>query len=188
MTEYFWETGNTRLRPMVEADVDHYLAADLDSEAKRTLNLHIGLPRSRESQLEALPVNFKNAPGRLDFAMESLEGTFVGFAAIDRIEEQSGNFSTVTFVLADHRRNNHADEAKELMLRYMFEERRFEKYNTDCMETNEAIMAHLRKIGCVEEGRRRRSIFTNGRYYDEVLFGMTRDEWLAARGGEKADD
>jgi hypothetical protein len=28
-----------------------------------------------------------------------------------------------------------------------------------------------------EEGKRRRQIFFNGRYYDEILFGLTREEF-----------
>lgn len=81
MATYYWEYEGTRLRPLKEDDVDAYLSADLDSEAKRVLNLSIGLPRSRASQLESLPVNFKNAPQRLDFAIETLEQEFVGFCA-----------------------------------------------------------------------------------------------------------
>lgn len=181
MTAYFWEYGGTRLRPLTNEDVDAYLSADADSEAKRVLNHSVGLPRSKESQLESLPINFKNAPSRLDFAIETLEGVFVGFCAIDQIEEQSGNFSTVSFVLRPHRRSGHTQEAKHLMLSYMFDERRFEKYNTDCVETNEAIIGHFKKLGCIEEGRRRRRIFTNGRYYDQILFGLTKEEWLRNR-------
>lgn len=177
--KYFWERNLTRLRPLEERDVDAYLSADLDSEAKRVLNFEVGLPRSKSSQLETLPINFKNAPQRLDFAMETLDGKFVGFAAIDQIEEQSGTFSTVTFVLEPHRRQGHATDAKQLMLTYMFDERRFNKYNTECIETNEAIQAHFRQIGCEVEGRRRQTVFTNGRYYDEILFGLTAEEWRA---------
>lgn len=179
MATYFWERNNTRLRPLTEDDVDDYLSADLDSEAKRVLNGEIGLPRSRASQAETLSANFKNAPSRLDFAIETLDKQFVGFCAIDQINEQSGNFSTVSFVLEPYRRNKHAEDAKYLMLTYMFDERRFEKYNTDCSEANEAIIEHFRKLGCVEEGRRRRKIYTNGRYYDELLFGLTKEEWNA---------
>lgn len=177
---YFWERNNTRLRQLQEQDVEPYLAADIDSEAKRALNYAVGLPRSTESQLEALPIGFKNAPERLDFAMETLDKEFVGFAAIDRINEQNGTFSTVTFVLEPYRRQGHASDAKHLILTYMFDERRFNKYNSECLETNVAIQSHLRKIGCKEEGRRRQSVFTNGRYYDELLFGLTADEWRGA--------
>ena len=31
---------------------------------------------------------------------------------------------------------------------------------------------------------KRCKIFTNGRYYDELLFGMTREEWSAAQGAD----
>lgn len=180
-SSYFWQRRNTRLRPLSEQDVDAYLATDLDSEAKRVLNYGIGLPRSRSSQAETLPVDFKHAPERLDFAIETIDEEFVGFCAINQIDEQSGNFSTVSFVSEKHRRQSHAEDAKHLMLTYMFDERRFEKYNTDCIETNEAIIAHFLKLGCVEEGRRRKRVFTNGQYYDIILFGMTREEWNAQR-------
>ena len=177
MSDYFWELGNTRLRPLRENDVERYLSADLDSEAKRSLNYAVGLPRSLESQAESLPVNFKNAPARLDFAVETSSGEFVGSVAISDINEQSGTFSTVSFILKDYRRSGHAERAKDLMLRYMFGERRFQKYNTVCMESNTAIIAHLKKLGCKEEGRRRRTIYTNGRFYDQLLFGLTKEEW-----------
>jgi RimJ/RimL family protein N-acetyltransferase len=179
MATYFWQRRDTRLRPLTDQDVDLYLSADLDSEAKRSLNYAIGLPRSKQSQATSLPISFKNGPRRLDFAVEALDGTFVGFTAIDSIEEQSGNFSTVTFILEPYRREGHAENAKHLMLSYMFDERRFEKYNTECIETNEAVIGHLKKLGCIEEGRRRRRIFTNGRYYDQILFGLTKEEWRA---------
>ena len=179
---YFWELGDTRLRPLREDDLEDYLAADRDSEGKRVLNGVVGLPRSSSSQAKMLPVEFKNAPERLDFAIETADEVFVGFCAIDQIDEQSGNFSTVTYVAESFRRKGHAERAKHLMLGYMFDERRFEKYNTDCVETNEAMLAHLKKLGCIEEGRRRRRTYSNGRYYDELLFGMTREEWNQRSG------
>jgi RimJ/RimL family protein N-acetyltransferase len=33
------------------------------------------------------------------------------------------------------------------------------------------------KLGFIEEGRIRRNSFFNGKYQDEVLFGMTREEF-----------
>jgi RimJ/RimL family protein N-acetyltransferase len=35
---------------------------------------------------------------------------------------------------------------------------------------------HL-KVGLREEGRRREYVFKNGAYYDEILFGLLREEW-----------
>ncbi len=69
------------------------------------------------------------------------------------------------------------EEAKRIVLRYAFNELRFQKYNLRCIETNEAIIEHAKKIGCREEGRIRRNIYTNGRYYDECVFGLTIEEF-----------
>ena len=144
------------------------------------MNFTVGLPRSLETQRERLPINFKNAPDRLDFAVETTGCDFVGIVAISDINEQGGTFSTVTFIFQEFRRQGYAEQAKDLMLGYMFGERRFQKYNTGCMETNEAIITHLRNIGCREEGRRRRNLYTNGRYYDQLLFGMTAEEYFSS--------
>lgn len=175
---YFWQRGGTSLRPLQPSDVEAYLAADRDSEGKRVLNYSIGLPRSLHSQAELLPIHFKAAPERLDFAIENASGSFVGFAALNKINEQNGTFSTVTFILPTHRRLGHGERSKLMMLDYMFNERRFQKYHTHCLEYNEPIQSHLRKLGCQQEGRRRRQVFTNGRYYDQILFGLTREEFL----------
>lgn len=36
---------------------------------------------------------------------------------------------------------------------------------------------HAKWLGCQEEGRIRRNIYTNGRYYDELVFGLTKEEF-----------
>ena len=173
MSDYFWESADIRLRPMQKEDAERFLSADEESVSKRTLNCTIGLPRSLGIQLDQLSVDFKNAPQRLDFSVETLKSEFVGIVAIDEINEQSGTFSTVSFIFSGYRGRGYLTQAKQLMLRYMFYERRFQKYNTSCIETNEAIIHHLLKIGCKEEGKRRRNIYTDGQYFDELLFGMT---------------
>ena len=36
----------------------------------------------------------------------------------------------------------------------------------------------MRKIGCVREGVRRKVIYTNGKYHDLILYGLTREEFI----------
>ena len=43
-------------------------------------------------------------------------------------------------------------------------------------------------LSFVEEGRRRRQMFFNGQYHDEILFGMTREEFDATEGKRRLDD
>jgi RimJ/RimL family protein N-acetyltransferase len=58
-----------------------------------------------------------------------------------------------------------------------FNEMRFQKCNSGCIDINETSIALHKALGFREEGRQRRSIYTNGRYYDNVLFGLTREEF-----------
>lgn len=177
---YFWESEAIRLRPLEEGDSVPLLAADRDSSGKRSLNYTVGLPRTLDMQREALPVAFRNEPQRLDFAVEALEDdAFAGWVAITDINEQSGTFSTMSFVLPSFRGRGFVMASKLLMLRYMFGERRFQKYNTRCIEFNDAIIRHFEALGCVQEGRIRRNLYTDGRYFDELCFGLTAEEFAA---------
>lgn len=42
-----------------------------------------------------------------------------------------------------------------------------------------------KKLGCEQEGLCKQNIYTNGRYHDEVLFGLTKDDYLKTIGFEK---
>lgn len=37
----------------------------------------------------------------------------------------------------------------------------------------------LKKVGCIQEGVRRKVIYTDGQYLDLLLFGLTKDEFMA---------
>jgi len=41
-----------------------------------------------------------------------------------------------------------------------------------------------KKLGCEQEGVLKQNIYTNGRYYDEIYFGLTKDMYLKNRGNE----
>lgn len=182
---YFWESDHIRLRPLEEADAGPLLASDRDSAGRRKLNHGVGLPRSLEGQIETLPAGFRLEPERLDFAMVTLDAEdLAGWVAITDINEGSGSFSTMSWVLPDFRGRGYVLESKLLMLRYMFGERRFQKYNTRCMEGNAPIISHFETLGCQLEGRIRRNIFTAGRYFDELCYGMTVEEFNSRWGGQ----
>ena len=43
--------------------------------------------------------------------------------------------------------------------------------------TNEPMIRQAARLGCREEGRIRRQIYTAGSYHAELIFGMTREEF-----------
>ena len=185
MTSPFWRGERIRLRALAKADTAHWLTFDDDSEAIRTLNLGISLPRS-PSQAEEWAerfADFKNADEAMIFTIETLAGEYVGSINLGGVDRRNGTFGTGTRLSAEHRGKGYALEAKRIILRYAFHEMRLQKYNIRCLETNTAVIRHATLLRCREEGRIRRNVFTDGRFYDELLFGLTREEWEAMEAG-----
>ena len=180
MTDYFWEGKLIRLRPQRPEDFDLWLNESADSETGRVLEYGIELPKSENDKKEfaELCSEFKRVPQRFDFSIETLAGEHVGIIAIGSVDQKNGTFQTVTRIFRQFRGKGYALEAKRIILKYCFEELRLQKYNNQCIETNRNVHRHLKKLGCREEGRIRSNIFTNGKYYDELYFGLTKEEFF----------
>jgi len=84
----------------------------------------------------------------------------------------------------DHRGKGYGTSAVKLLLKYGFMERRLNKYSVSVLEGNEGSIKMHKKLGCEQEGVLKQNIYTNGRYYDEIYFGLTKDMYLKNRGYE----
>jgi RimJ/RimL family protein N-acetyltransferase len=175
---YFWQGETTRLRPWRLEDAELRFMASLDSP---TLALHedgIVLPSSVELQKERLEkiAGFKD-DSMLRFAMDNLDGVTVGWVSLHSRDPKNGTFSFGVAVYRDHRGHGYAVDAVRILLKYGFWEQRYQKCNSVCLHTNDASIRLHEKLGFTEEGRIRRNCFSNGQYHDDVLFGMTREEF-----------
>jgi RimJ/RimL family protein N-acetyltransferase len=184
-SRYFWQGEKVRLRPLRLEDAEQSFVSSLDSPSRQLLQLGVELPTSVElmrTNLEKL-VGCKDANGVIVFAIENLAGDHVGGISLHSRDEKNGTFGFGIVVDRPYRRQGYAEDAARILLKYGFWERRYQKCNSACVHTNEASIRLHRKLGFVEEGRRRRHLFFNGEYYDELLFGLTREEFDAyARG------
>jgi len=178
-SRYFWQGEKVRLRPLRTDDAERSFVGILDSPARQFLALGIELPTSIELQRSFLEkyAGCKDVGGEIIFAIETLEGVNVGGIALNDRDDKNGLFGFAVEIGRDHRRKGYAQEALRILLNYGFWERRYQKCNSACAQTNDASTALHKKVGFVEEGRRRRQVFFNGEYHDLVLFGMTREEF-----------
>jgi RimJ/RimL family protein N-acetyltransferase len=180
-SRYFWQGEKTRLRPLRIEDAEQSFINSLDSPSRQVLQLGIELPTSVEllrSSLEKY-IGCKDADGVIVFVIENLEGIDVGSISLHSSDQKNGTFSFGIVINREHRRKGYAEDAVRILLRYGFWERRYQKCNSACVHTNEASIKLHKKLGFVEEGRRRRQVFFNGQYHDDVLFGLTREEFDA---------
>lgn len=65
------------------------------------------------------------------------------------------------------------------VLRHYFFELRYQKATIFVYSFNEASVNLHKKLQFVEEGRLRNMIYTNGAFYDEIYFGITKEEFKA---------
>lgn len=74
-------------------------------------------------------------------------------------------------------RRGYASEAIKLVARYYFRELGYQKLAALVYSFNERSLRMHEKLGFVFEGRLRRTILTQGRHYDTICFGMTKEEF-----------
>jgi RimJ/RimL family protein N-acetyltransferase len=188
-TRYFWQGEKTRLRPLRITDAEQSYVDSLDSPSRRTLQLGTELPTSLESQREALAkyAGCQDVDGVIVFAIENHDGVHVGNLSFHTRHRKNGTFSFGVVVSAPHRGQGYAADAVRILLRYAFRERRYQKCNSACLQPNAASIRLHHKLGFLEEGRRRRQVYFDGQYHDDVLFGLTSEEFDALEKGEPGD-
>lgn len=57
-----------------------------------------------------------------------------------------------------------------------------EKPDLDLFQYNDRALAMYEKLGFVVEGRRRENHWSRGRFWDDILMGVTAEEWWAKHG------
>ena len=183
-SRYFWQGEKVRLRPLRLDDTERAFIAGLDSPSRQVLQLGVELPTTEEglrASLEKL-VDCKDAGGIIIFTVETLDGENVGGLSYHSRDRKSGVFSFGVVIDRAYRQKGYAEDAIKILLRYGFRERRYQKCNSACVHTNEASIALHEALGFVQEGRVRRRHFFDGQYHDDILFGMTVEEFEARAG------
>ncbi|WP_206061521.1 GNAT family N-acetyltransferase [Nonomuraea basaltis] len=168
-----------RLRAKEPEDWEAFRAFEEDSDAVRSgWRLH---PPSSTAYAKKRATEQAEEPPDLDeFSLVIAtkgDDAPVGSINTHQVDRVHGTFAYGISIGTPHHRKGYASDAIVVLLRYMFFERRFQKAEAWVYSSNDASLALHRRLGFVEEGRRRRSHYANGRYHDEILFGMTVEEF-----------
>ncbi len=177
---YFWQRGLVRLREIRSEDWESHYYNRFDTEARRLLDYEVELPPTKEEAVSFVEKygNFGQGTGRLMFTIENQKSENVGGVNINSIDMRNGTFSIGMQIDRDHRDKGYGSAALEILFDYAFFERRLNKFNNRVLEGNVPSARVLEKMGCVKEGIRRSTVYMNGKYMDEILYGLTKDEWI----------
>jgi RimJ/RimL family protein N-acetyltransferase len=75
------------------------------------------------------------------------------------------------------RGQGYAQEMYEYFFHYLFDQCGLHRLALVTLETNAPAIALYRKLGFVEEGRERQSLFRDGRFQDLIAMGLLANEW-----------
>lgn len=178
---YYWQTDRIRLRPATNEDWSAFYENYFDTPARFLLDSLVELPLNKEDAKMVWEGFIENSKkeGRINFTIESLEGIMIGSMSIAGIDERNGNFGIGMQINRDQRGKGYGTEAMKLLLNYAFNERRLHKYQSYVMEGNIGSETMLKKLGCVKEGVHRKTTFHDGRYWDEIHYGLLAEEFNA---------
>ena len=173
-----------RLRGLRLDDAEAFGAMDRDTEGSRRWG-ETNLPRSdarARSWIEE-QVNKARTDDTTFLVIERIAGdVVVGSMSVGRASARHGRFGYGLGLGHEHRRQGFGSEAITLLLRFYFGELRYSKCDTSIYDFNEPSLHLHERLGFQVEGRIRQAIFTQGRYVDEILVGITADEFFERHG------
>ena len=174
----YWQGKLVRLRGVEPSDAEAFFRWNMDSETGRALDFlwpPVSLAQVRK-QIEEVALE-KFGGEKFTWVIEDGAGVPVGQITAHTCNPRDGTFSYGVSVAAEHRRKGYAAEAVLLVVKYYFEELRYQKVTAAVHGDNESSIALHEKLGFRREGTLRRMFYTHGRHYDQHYFGLTREDW-----------
>jgi RimJ/RimL family protein N-acetyltransferase len=123
--------------------------------------------------------NLKNDELNQRLAIEAPNKSIIGISSIVNIDWRN-NRAGHGLVLGDVdvRRKGYGFDAVMATMRYAFEEMHIERLDGWIIEYNEISFSfYCGKLGWKEEGRRRNYFFRKGRYWDQIVVGITKHDY-----------
>ena len=180
-----------RLRRIERADLPQFVAWLNDPELRAHLAALFPLSQAQEEQwfeqslrmepaLQPFAIDARLKPGAKD------GWTLVGTISLHNLDARNRGGELGLFIGP---RNlwgkGYGTEALQAMAAFAFGELNLHRLWLRVYEDNVRARRSYEKVGFVVEGRLREDRFKSGRYYDTLVMGLLRDEWLA-RGPKKS--
>lgn len=113
------------------------------------------------------------------FAIDTKEHGLIGTANLINIDWKNKNsFHGIMIGNTGARGKGYAQDAVLAISRYAFNELGLNRLDGNMIDYNEkSISFYIKKCGWVIEGRKKGWFFRNGKFHDQVVVGITRDDY-----------
>lgn len=179
MSKNYWETERIRLRGVEPEDWEVHYHWDMDSDMVRDLGeLYFPSSKTHAKRWAEETSKTRSDGDNLHMEIELLETSdVIGVISSHHTDRRNGTFVYGIAIRPEFQRKGYASEAILLLMKYFFEELRYQKCTINIHSWNESSAALHEKLGFVKEGQHRRMIYTRGQFFDMIYYGMTIEEW-----------
>ena len=114
------------------------------------------------------------------FAIETLEGEeYIGGCGVNNVDWKNSVVEVGIFIGKKNLLGKgYGTDAMKVLVRFIFEQMNINKIKLKVFSFNERAIRSYEKCGFKKEGILRQEIFRNGKYHDDVVMGMLRDEHI----------
>lgn len=164
------------LRPSVESDIYYLLKWYNDGE----LNKLAGWSSSKVTASK-LKYNMSRSFGYdpMNLMIDNENSMPIGTIQLYNIDEQNKNCNLgIRIGDREHWGRGYGEDAINVLLKYAFYNLDMYRVNLKVYEYNTRAYKCYLKCGFKDEGRTRKSAFIDGAYYDEVVMGILKDDFL----------
>ncbi len=130
-------------------------------------------PLRQETKTE-LEKTFDNLKDAQWFFVQKKDGTKIGYVAHFLA---AGETELGYFVVPDERGKGYVSEAIEIMIDYLFLSRNIVRIQAKADPENIASWKALEKVGFKREGVLRKTFFCRGKWRDDCIYSILREEW-----------
>lgn len=174
-----------RLREYKREDIK--LAQDYvnDPEVKRLL--HPGIPYLYTFEDEQKWFdNLSATNDEYSFAIESLEDNkYIGGCGINKINWKNSVAEVGVFIGdKDKWGKGYGTDAMRILIKFIFEQMNINKIKLNVFSFNQRAIKSYEKCGFKTEGVLRQEVFRDGRYHDDVVMAILKEDYYMRKGND----
>lgn len=175
-----WVGEKIKLKPIDEGKFLKYLTSKDYQDSDYTKLVDCVEPLRTLGKLKEDIEKMAKSSGEKDsyyWMIEDFKGNIVGDINTYKCDRHNGTFMFGIAILKDYWKKGYASEAIKIMLRYFFNELRYQKVTSHVYSFNEISQKLHEKLGFTYEGRLRNMLYTDGEFHDHIYYGMTKAEF-----------
>lgn len=180
-----YEGKLVRLRELRQSDAEACQTWCNDLEMAYQIYGGAAMPLTIENERDFITRSAGRKNDQNHFGIETLDGKFIGVCSYTEVNWRNRNCCIGWFIGDKSMRGKGCGtDMIKVLLKICFDELDMEKVYLNAFSYNTGAVRLYERMGFVHEGTYREKVYAMGRRWDEVHYGMLREEYYALYGGE----